>query len=414
MRAERPERARARAQLARAGAPLGLAAIALALSLAPAACRTPTEITVEIAAELAHRSDMAVAVQIDTTARVESAPPRVVTREAWAAGATIGTVVVVPGGDDDEVVVRVVLATARDPSACTASDATGCVVVRRRLRFTRGESTRARVVLRPSCLAVFCDASTSCAADGRCGSLDSDAATGDAGDAPLPTIDAGDPYVTAVLEDRPRHYYRLDEPPGATVARDLMGRADGTYGAGVKLGVTGALKASVDPGAFFDGSSAGVTIPRAEDLPGAFSIEAWARADTGDGPRPTIVERVDQVGSEAFGYRVSKPPGSSATFEVFRGATAFVANAQANRFAGYSHLVAVARGGELVLWLDGREAATTPLGDTKASAVLGPLVVGASRAGASAFRGAIDEVAIYDYPLDAAQVKKHYDVAEAK
>ncbi len=391
---------------------LAVAAIVVACGGASttASCKTPTEVTVELSSDLGYRSDMAVAVQIDREGVVEAAAPRVVTKTAWGAGGSIGTVVVVPSADDDAVVVRTVLAAGRDPTSCSAADSSGCIVARRRVHFTHGSSTEARVVLRPACLGVFCDARTSCAADGRCGSLDDDVAAGDASAPDAPLGDAGDPYANAVLEDRPRHYYRLGEPEGATVAKDAMGRADGTY-ASVKLGVTGGIKSSRDTGAFFDGAAAAVTIPKVDDLPGAFSVEAWARADTG-GERPTIVERVDVVGGTLFGYRMSKPPGSSATFEVFRGAQAFSADARANKFAGYSHLVAVVRGGALEIWLDGSRADQRTLADTPASAVLGPLVIGGSRTGASAFAGAIDEVAIYDYPLDESQIRRHYDVAE--
>lgn len=387
-----------------------LGIVALASTLAPAACQTPTEVTVAIAAELAYRPDMAVAIQIDRPDAAEGAPVRVVTREAWLAGGTIGTVVVAPSHDEDDVVMRVVLATAREPSSCGATNAQGCIVVRRRIRFTRGASTEARIVLRPGCLGVFCDVHSSCAIDGSCGSLDIDAPSGDGGTGPALPVDGGDPYVDAVLADRPRHYYRLDEAPGTTVARDAMGRADGTF-TGVRLGVTGALRSSTDTGAFFDGTS-NVTIPGVEDLPGAFSVEAWARADTSEEPRPTILERADPVGGALYGYRMSKPPGTTAAFELFRGEQTFTADVRANKFADYGHLVAVFRAGELEIWRDGVRATTIPVGDAPPSAVLGPLVLGGSRAGASAFRGAIDEVAIYDYPLDEAQIRRHYAVAE--
>jgi hypothetical protein len=381
-----------------------LGAALLAILLAPA-CRTPTEVMVEIDAEGASRADMSVAVQIDRVDRVETALPRVVTHGGWSAGGTVGTLGVVPSGDDD-VVVRVVLATGREPSSCSSTDAAGCIVVRRRLRFGDGTSTRERIVLHTDCLGLFCDARSSCTTNGVCGSIDDDAPV-DGG-----VVGAGDPYVAAVIADRPRHYYRLDEPPGATIAKDMMGRADGTY-TGVELGVTGALKASADTGAFFDGTSS-VSISGVDDLPGAFSIEAWARADTPtSGSRPPIVERIDPVGASLFGYRMSKPIDTDATFEVFRGARSFEADVHANGFGGYSHVVAVLRGGDLELWYDGQKAATTPVSDTTSAAVVGPFLVGSSRAGGSAFRGAIDEVAIYDYPLDPAQIQNHYTIAEA-
>jgi hypothetical protein len=381
---------------------------------ASGACRTPTEVTIEIASDVGFRADMSVAIAIDAPEKVETAPPRVVVREPWPAGGTLGTVVALPSGDRDDFVVRVALATGRDPSACTAADATGCVVVRRRVRFVRGESTRARVVLRPACVGAFCDATSSCAADGACGSLDTDEASGDAA-APAPvSVDASDPYGKAVLEDRPRHYYRLDEPPGATVARDATGRANGAYAPSVKLGVTGALESSTDTGAFFDGTG-GVTVERAEDLPGASSIEAWIRSDAFNEDVPAaIVERVDVVGDASFGFRLSKPKDKAAAFAVFRGTRSFETSAALFRFAGYHHVVAVTRGTDIEIYVDGRSAATAPLSDVPPSPVLGPLLLGATRSGAVPFRGAIDEVAIYDYPLEASQIARHYAASTKK
>ena len=31
-----------------------------------------------------------------------------------------------------------------------------------------------------------------------------------------------------------------------------------------------------------------ISIPKVDDFPGAMSVELWARADTGDEPRPTL------------------------------------------------------------------------------------------------------------------------------
>jgi hypothetical protein len=373
------------------------------------ACQTPTEVTIEIDSELGYRSDTVVSVQLDAPERVETAPPRIVSRDPWAEGGTVGTVVAVPSGDRDDFAVRVVLATGREPTTCTRTDATGCIVVRRRLHFATEQSTRARVVLRAACLGVFCDDTSSCAADGKCGTIDSDEGASDGG-APPSDAAGSDPYAAVVLMDRPRHYYRFDEPPGSPVARDTMGRAHGTYDVGVKLGVTGALAVSTNTGAFFDGSGAGVSIPKVEDLPGAFTIEAWQRADGGSA-RPTIVERVDIALGLPFGYRVSTPSGFSAAFEVFRGGAPFAAKALALRFAGYIHVVAVTQGKSILVYVDGREPTVSTLDDTKPVALLGPLFVGTSRSGADPWRGAIDELAIYDYPFDLEQVKRHRNAA---
>lgn len=390
---------------------LVIGALAAGAGSAGSACKTPTEVTLAIETDVAHRADMSVAVQLGALDDIETAPPRVVTRSGWDASGSVGTVVVVPRGDGASVVARVVLATGRDPSLCTATDATGCIVARRRIRFTPGEATRLRLPLRAACLGAFCDGTSSCAADGTCGSLEDDVGSGsdDGGAAPI-VVDGGDPYVNAVLEDRPRHYYRLGEPLDSTVAHDTTGRANGTFDR-VKLGVTGALRTSTDTAAFFDGASS-VTVPGVEDLPGAYSIEVWARSDATDATDSTILARVDEIGGATFGYRMSKPPATTASFEVYRGEQTFAANARATKFAGFSHLVAVVRGEALEIWRDGTQDASTKLtAASSSSAVVGPFVIGRSRDRGGAFKGAIDEVAVYDYPLDRVQILRHYAAA---
>ena len=375
-----------------------------ALALA-GACKTPTKMSIEVVSDVGYRADMAVAITVDAPEKIETAAPRVVVRAPWSAGGSLGDVVALPSSDRDDLAVRVVLATGRDPSACTATDATGCVVVRRRLRFTRGASTRARIVLRPACLGIYCDPTSSCAVDGTCGSLTSDEGAGDGGVPAIP--DAGDPYAAQVLADRPRHYYRLDESEGATVVHDTMGRADGTVSGGVKLGVTGALEVSANTGAFFDGTGA-IFVARAEDARGASTVEAWMRLDRHDAPSRTIVERVDVVGGTTFGFQLAKPSDQSAAFSVFRDGRTFVSALGSFRFAGYSHVVAVTRGDAIQVYVDGHGADPTTTDAVASTPLVGPLAIGGSKAGNTPFFGAIDEVAIYDYPLDAAQIARHF------
>lgn len=378
------------------------------VALCASACKTPTEVSIVIRSDVAYREDMAVAVAVDAPERIEDASPRVVVRQRWVAGGSLGDVVAVPSNDRSELAVRVVLATGRDPSTCSVNDAAGCIVVRRRLDFVRGESARAEVVLRPICLGVYCEAGSSCAVDGTCGSLTSDEATGVGGD---DGVDAGeaDPYAALVLADRPRHYYRLDEPEGAAVARDRMGRADGAVdSAHVRLGATGALTRSSNTGAFFDGGGS-IAVAKAESANGAATVEAWIRSDASDAPDRSVVERVDLVAAEPYGFRLAKPRTNGASFAVFRGPDAFEVTTPKTRFAGYSHVVAVTRGPSIEIYLNGlsSEPARSAASPT---ALVGPLVIGGSHVGHASFLGAIDEVAIYDYPLTREQILRHYEV----
>jgi hypothetical protein len=384
--------------------------LSLALGFALLACRTPTQVTIDIESELRARSDSSIAVQLDAEGSVESAAPRTVVR-TWPDDGNVGSVAVLPSGSET-FVARVVLATGRDPASCSASDARGCIVVRRRLRFQDGEALRARVVVRAACAGVYCDASTSCGRDGTCGPIDGDVGGGDAGTPPPVVADAGDPYANAILADRPRHYYRFDEPDGVDVAKDLMGRADGRYERGVRRGVTGALATSANAGVYFDGVDGAIVVDHPDDLPGAASFEAWIRSDAPLGVKaPTVLERIDTVTGGSFGYRLSKPEGTTCAFELFRGPDRAIADVRAFKFAGYMHVAAVARGGKIEIYVDGGLGDTGTFEDKPIGPVLAPLLVGASRAGAGNWRGSIDELAIYDYPLSAEQIRAHRTAA---
>ncbi len=383
---------------------LVIVTVASALVPVASACQTPTQVTVELIGEVPYREGMRVAIQAARPGEAESANARVSTSSAWTYGDAIGTVVLGPEGGATEADVRVVLAIDRDPSTCSPADARGCVVYRRRVSFVAGEPGYLRAVLRSPCLGVFCDASTSCRADKSCGAIDSD----EPGPTPPGVAGEGtDDYSRAVLDDRPRHYFRFDEPAG-TLAKDEMGRANGTYEGPVKLGVTGALEASRATGAYFDGRGSKVSVPALEDMPGAISIEAWIRSDSPEGDTPTIVERLDRAQEGAFfGYRLSVPPTLEAKLELFRGkGLVSVPRLRERNFgAGYTHIVAVAHAGRVRIFVNGKPAADTTYRDEPPPPVISPLVVGSGSAGH--FRGAIDELAIYDYPLDGEAIQRH-------
>ena len=83
-------------------------------------------------------------------------------------------------------------------------------------------------------------------------------------------------------------------------------------------------------------------------------------------------------------------------------------------FAGFSHLAAVVRGDALTLYRDGVASAEVPNPESNPQAVLAPLLVGGSSSGAPSFRGGVDELALYDYPLERAQIVRHIEVSGSR
>lgn len=384
---------------------------AVAIVSGESACRAPTQVTIEIVGEVPYREGMSVAVQLAEPGAAESAPARVVTKSAWKLGESIGTVVVGPGERASrEVDVRIALGIDRDPLTCTATDARGCLIYRRRVSFVEGEPISVRAVLRSTCVGIYCDAETSCRADKTCGPLDSEDAPGAPSGTSVPVETTSlDPYAKLVVADRPRHYYRFDEPPGSTVAKDTMGRADGVYSSTVRLGATGALTSSQGTAAYFDGVSASMDVPGVDDFPGAMTLEAWVRSDSPSDTAPVLVERIDKTPTASlFGYRLSTPAEIGVAFDLFRGGTPIRDREKSPLSDGFNttYVVAIAQGGKTKVYVNARLLREETFVDQPPPPLVSPLRVGGASAGH--FRGTIDELALYDYPLPPEVIAAHY------
>jgi hypothetical protein len=222
-------------------------------------------------------------------------------------------------------------------------------------------------------------------------------------------------YTEAVLADNPIHYYPLDETSGATAA-DLgsLATVGGTFNGGFVLGNTsvdarlgrclkldGAPGSLVDLGLFHPGDNT--------------SIEAWANLDPTAANNPqyyAIVARWD--GS----YELDFAPGDVPNFVVRNQANAFGLAAGPSALRGqWHHLVGIFSGGVLTLYVDGLKGSEQNLGGGLQNAGPSPdrVMIGATRSGTVSsfnFKGLIDEVAIYDYSLSAAQIRSHFRASQ--
>ena len=80
----------------------------------------------------------------------------------------LGNLIVTPSGANDAVVtVAVALGVTRPSETCAAARYQGCIVSRRRVRYTAHKTATLPIFLSRACLDVPCDDTTSCAA-GRC------------------------------------------------------------------------------------------------------------------------------------------------------------------------------------------------------------------------------------------------------
>jgi hypothetical protein len=212
----------------------------------------------------------------------------------------------------------------------------------------------------------------------------------------------GQRYRDVVLDTSGlQSYWRLGEAAGG-VAFDSKGTVNGTYTNGVTLGAAGALTASGDTAASFDGTNDHVWLGDPASLKVANpSAEAWVKTSDADG----IIFRARfngfhlwiSGGKALFGYTDSTGAGHTATS---------VANVNDNV---WHHLAGTYDGTTVRLYVDGAQVASVA-----STAALyypgGGMAIGRDGdADGNYLAGTIDEVAIYNRALTATEVKQHYD-----
>lgn len=204
---------------------------------------------------------------------------------------------------------------------------------------------------------------------------------------PAPTFT----YRQAVLHDSPISYWTLDEKRGTT-ARDLAGVKEARY-VGAKLGVPGAL-GTLDGAVSLDGKDDAVSLGR---IRSPATVEGWVRAETTRAvalfsnrdtmSRYTYLGLTDAVHALAFDTGV----GLTSAAWVTDGRWHYLV---------YTHDGITGR-----LYVDGRLDSSGSLSRVEGTAAAS---LGYDATLKTHLRGAIDEVALYDYPLSASQVRSHF------
>ena len=236
-------------------------------------------------------------------------------------------------------------------------------------------------------------------------------------------------YTQAVAADKPIDWWHLDESSGAT-ATDSTGTNNGTYSGTIVY-----AQSSVVPfggGTSVDlGSAAGkVNIADVNDFVGnvPYSVELWTQfkqpilTGTFDAAFRWIVgKQVPAVGRSGWGLgyyfgQTTNSSGPNSGRFFFERWNSDASNGlvwpasppiQINPDRQY-HVVATYDGATLRLYVNGlfinSSSAGLALPDTAAQIALGAF----NSTFASAYRGKMDEVAIYDYALNLNQVKAHF------
>ncbi len=226
---------------------------------------------------------------------------------------------------------------------------------------------------------------------------------------PPPTVS----YSKAVSETPGLiHYWRLGETSGATLA-DSVGGANATLGGGPTLGLAGALGGSA---AGFDGlddsAQAAVNLSTTSRLTVEFWLKWNAFADDDD----LAMELTENFNANDGGLLVD-PNAGGGSFGVAIGNgesrnNAFFGRPTAGQWHHYALVIDAAAAGaqQITPYVDGKAVSYEKgASGTGAGAFANSNLYFMSRAGANLFgAGTLDEVALYDQPLSAAQVAAHF------
>jgi hypothetical protein len=218
-------------------------------------------------------------------------------------------------------------------------------------------------------------------------------------------------YPRAVLADGPRDYWRMDATSGTTFA-DLTGANPLKLYGGVTLRSAGGVGDS-DTSATFNGSTGTTGTTTSVGGPRTFTAEAWVRTTTtggkilgfGDEPHSLSINYdrhlyLDSAGHVYFGVNPMQIDTIHSSASVTDG--------------NWHYLVGEVSAAGMSLYVDGqlaaRNAAVTDAQMFDGYWRIGGDNISGSWAGAISryFKGSIDDVAIYDYPLSANQIKAHY------
>lgn len=207
-------------------------------------------------------------------------------------------------------------------------------------------------------------------------------------------------YDSSVLSDSPVSYWKLNEASGTT-ANDTADSNNGTYSGGVTHGVSGPVCG--DTATSFNGSTGKVTVPDAANLHtgDVFTLEAWLK------PSQLGITNGYAAKSGAWQLLLTGPN----KIQLYAPNVGPVATSTAGitDTTTWHHVVVTKNGSSVHIYLDGVDVTGTITNHTLVNSTTA-VVLGA---GASFFKGAIADVALYNYALSAARVATHHSAASS-
>jgi hypothetical protein len=224
-------------------------------------------------------------------------------------------------------------------------------------------------------------------------------------------------YADLILSDAPVAYYRLGESAG-TQATDSSGNAlHGVYTAGYTLAQTGALSGDSDTAIVLNGSTGYIDldykIGLALDGAVGTTVEAWVKVTDFTGDMAILSFRIDGTNTGLdFLIRSVQTIRAAGRSQI---ADSYQTKEIAFTTAGvWRHVVGILdyANDQIKIYIDGIVKLSEAVTFGSSTFVLGTPTqedrIGASPAGSTFFKGAVDEIAVYDFVLSPAQISAHY------
>ena len=214
-------------------------------------------------------------------------------------------------------------------------------------------------------------------------------------------------YSDTVQADGPILHYRLEEVGGATVVDSSPTAAHGTYMGGVTLQQP-SFSLGLGSAAAFDGLSGWVDVPALGSFPQA-TVELWLNmAGNPAGGCCTSLYSTDSFSTGNLHFNIKS--GRDVEHAIASGGPNNINTPGGVIQSGvWYHVVGTydtTAGGATQIYVNGTSLANVPHAAAPLAALVDAQIAGWN--GARYFGGAIDEFAIYDTALSAAQVQAHF------
>lgn len=226
--------------------------------------------------------------------------------------------------------------------------------------------------------------------------------------------DAPPAYVSTVLADEPRGYYRLGEADGV-VAHDLTGGPDGQYVSHFRLAEPGAIATDEDTSVFLGPEDATILFDDIHEYAvlAPFTLEAWIQPEFDGGFQPVAAKYAEPPTATGYVMYTLDQKLAFARGVTEQNQTLIEANVLERGV--WTHVVATFDGAAMKLYANGVQVGERPsaivLPDLDVKFTIGS--VNGSQYSAP-YHGFIDEVAIYDRGLSLARVFEHHAVGAAQ